>query len=254
MKPNKHLGQHWLEDKRFLEAVAEAAEIQANDTVLEIGPGLGTLTKVLLGRGAEVIAIEKDPELARKLFKDPKLEVFEADILSFDRSHLTPGYKVAANIPYYLTSQLIRQLLYQSTTPSCISLLIQKEVAERIAANPGNMSVLSCSVQFKADVKLHEIVEARYFYPPPNVDSQIISIKPRNNYFEADEKKIFRLWKAAFGEKRKKMSNSISGGLKIEKDIAEEILASCGLSTNARAQELSMEKWGELYNKMKPYL
>lgn len=246
---NKSLGQHWLYDESALNEVADAADAKANDTVLEIGPGLGTLTDILLKRGAKVIAVEKDEALASRLQKNDYLTVIEADILQFDLTKLPDGYKVAANIPYYLTSPLIRKLLESINRPSQIGLLIQKEVAERISAEAGAMSILSVSVQYYADVLLGSVVPAALFDPPPKVDSQIISITPRAQpAFAADPEVLFRLVRAGFGEKRKKLQNSLAGGLRLEKEVTRRLLEKSELDQNARAQELTLQYWKKLYN------
>ncbi len=246
---NKNLGQHWLYDEIVLEAVADSAQVESGDCVLEIGPGLGTLTKILLEKGATVIAVEKDEALASRLKKSQSLTVVESDILQFDLTELPAGYKVAANIPYYLTSPLIRKLLESENQPAAIGLLIQKEVAERIVAKPGAMSILSVSVQYYADVSLGAVVPADLFDPPPKVDSQIISIKPNDQpAFEANPEKLFRLVKAGFGEKRKKLHNSLSGGLQLDKEITRKLLDKAQLDPNIRAQELSIYDWERLYN------
>jgi len=245
---NKLLGQHWLYDQTILEAVADATGVQDGDTVLEIGPGLGTLTTVLLAHGAQVIAVEKDDRLARQLLPHERLQVVAGDILTFNLNDLSIGYKVAANIPYYLTSPLIRMLLEADNRPVQIGLLIQKEVAERIVARPGKMSVLGFSVQYFADVQLGAVVSAELFDPPPKVDSQIITITPRARpAFPADQKKLFQLVKAGFSEKRKKLINALAGGLHLSKNMATALVKDAGMSETARAQELSLDDWQRLY-------
>jgi 16S rRNA (adenine1518-N6/adenine1519-N6)-dimethyltransferase len=149
--PKKSLGQHWLNDPASLKAMCDAAEITTEDTVLEIGPGLGTLTKLLVEQAREVVAVEFDEYLAKMLpqrIQSSSLTVKQQDILSFDYTSLPADYKVVANIPYYLTSNLIRVLSETSNQPSVAVLLIQKEVAERVAAQPGAMSLLSVTAQF----------------------------------------------------------------------------------------------------------
>ena len=245
---NKSLGQHWLFDEAVLNEVADAAGVKASDTVLEVGPGLGTLTNILLARNAAVVAVEKDEALASRLKKSDRLKVIEGDILQFDLTTLPHGHKVAANIPYYLTSPLIRILLESSNRPSHIGLLIQKEVAERIVAMPGAMSVLSVSVQYYADVSLGSIVPAALFDPPPKVDSQIISIIPKASpSFEADIDVFFRLVRAGFSEKRKKLTNALAGGLQLDKGETKSLLDSAKLDQSVRAQELSLADWERLY-------
>lgn len=249
-QPNKELGQHWLYDEASLQAVADAADVKEGDTVVEVGPGKGTLTGVLLDRGAHVIAVEFDRELAKALPKEfatsSNLTVFNEDILQFNFSSLPDNYKIAGNIPYYLTSKLIRNILELKNSPKRIGLLIQKEVAERVAAPAGEMSVLSVAAQLYSDVELGLIVPAELFTPPPKVDSQVLSLAPKELPEELDTRKFFRIVKAGFGERRKKLVNSLSGGLQISKNEAESLLKAAGISANVRAQELNIENWLEL--------
>ncbi len=250
--PKKSLGQHWLYDELSLEAMADVAGVSAGDAVLEIGPGLGTLTNVLLERGAKVTAVEYDHDLAialpsRVSHKD--LTVIEHDILTFDFTSLPCGYKVAANIPYYLTSNLLRVMCESSNPFDTAALLIQKEVAERVAAKPGHMSLLSVSVQFYCEVQLSVLVPAELFTPPPKVDSQILGLTFRKEplFPDVDTKQFFRLVKAGFSERRKKLRSSLSGGLHISKLQAEELLIQANIDPNLRAQALSLEQWYKLY-------
>ncbi|MBC7565004.1 ribosomal RNA small subunit methyltransferase A, partial [Candidatus Saccharibacteria bacterium] len=181
--PKKSLGQHWLKDRKVLADIAKAAEITPLDTVLEIGPGLGTLTSVLLRQAEKVIAVELDGELAAKLpgqFPGKTLQVINEDILEFDLSVLPKNYIVVANVPYYITSKIIQTLLTSDNKPKTTVLLIQKEVAVRLAAEPGNMSILSISAQIYGEVELDQVVPAHYFTPPPKVDSQVVVIKTRS--------------------------------------------------------------------------
>ncbi|MDC6625438.1 hypothetical protein OEZ82_25755, partial [Leclercia adecarboxylata] len=181
------------------------------------GPGLGTLTKKLLERGAIVTAVEFDHDLAIGLpgrVQHANLSIVEQDILKFDLTKLPAGYKVVANIPYYLTSKLLR-VLCESTNPFAGgSLLIQKEVAERVAAKPGAMSLLSVSVQYYCDVTLGALVSAELFTPPPKVDSQIIGLRYREQplFDDVDTSKFFFVVKAGFSSRRKKLRSSLSGG------------------------------------------
>lgn len=252
----KSLGQHWLFDVDSLEAMTAAAEVRAADLVLEVGPGLGTLTEVLLKKDANIVAVEFDKELAKKLIiqgetlsQGLSLKVVNEDILTFDLTSLPKNYKVCANIPYYLTSNLIRRLLESDNPPAVMALLIQKEVAERIATKPGEMSILAVATQFYAEVKLCELVPAELFTPPPKVDSQIIQIKRRESplFPDVDTKQFFKLVRAGFSEKRKKLRSSLSGGLQISKLEADEFLKKANISPDARAQELSLEQWHNLY-------
>lgn len=230
----------------------EAADVQPGDTVLEIGPGLGTLTEQLLKQGAHVIAVEFDHDLAVALpgrMQHENLQVIEHDILTFDLTTLPAGYKVVANIPYYLTSNLLRVLCESSNPFSKASLLMQQEVAERVVAAPGGMSTLSVSVQYYCKADLGELVPAELFTPPPKVDSQILSLEYLSDarFAEVDTKKFFRIVKAGFSARRKKLRSSLSGGLHISKPDAEQLLIRAGLDPNLRAQALSLEDWHRLY-------
>lgn len=252
--PNKSLGQHWLKDRVILEAIADSADITPDDTVLEIGPGLGTLTSVLLSRAKGVVAVEFDDDLARKLpgqFPGKNLTVHNADILSFDLTQLPDGYKVVANVPYYITSKIVQLLMTSSNRPSAAVLLVQKEVAERLAARAGDMSILALSAQVYAEVSLGELVPAEYFTPPPKVDSQVVILRSRAEPLIApeQEKAFFRMVKAGFSAKRKKLRSSVAGGLGIEKSEVEKLLTSAGISPDARAEDLSIKQWKTLLDK-----
>lgn len=252
MKAKKHLGQHWLFDKPTLYKIAEAANVSNTDTVLEVGPGRGSLTEVLAEQATKVIAVEFDADLVPGLkavfaTKD-NVAITQADILDYDPSNLPAGYKVVANIPYYITSPIIQKFINAKNQPSVMVLLIQKEVAQRVVAKPGQMSVLAVSVQLKAQVELVANVGKELFQPPPEVDSAILKITPRAKpLFEVDEQAFFELVKAGFGEKRKKLRNSLAGGLHIETSQAEKLLKDSSISLTARAQELSLDDWHRLY-------
>ncbi len=253
MKAKKSLGQHWLRDKATLFDVVSAADVTKDDIILEVGPGLGTLTEVLAESAKKVIAVEADTELVAPLrvqfFNKPNVEFVEADILKFNLGVLPSKYKVAANIPYYLTSNLIRTLLEADNPPQIMALLIQKEVAERIVAKPGQMSVLAFSVQYYATATITRSVGRELFDPSPKVESAIIKIVLRNKpVFEANKEKLFQLVKAGFGEKRKMLRNSLASGLQIPTNQVEQLLEQSGLKPTARAQELSLADWQRLYN------
>lgn len=249
--PRKELGQHWLQDRSILSEIAEAAEIGPEDTVLEIGPGLGTLTSELLRRAKNVIAVEFDPELARKLpgqFPGKKLQVIHEDILSYDLKKLPAGYVVVANVPYYITSRIVQKLMTSSNRPRVAVLLVQKEVAERIAAGPGDMSILAISAQVYAEAKLDIEVPREFFTPPPKVDSQVVVLTSRKQPLvpSTDEKAFFRMVKAGFSAKRKKLRSSLSGGLVMSKPAVEALLLNANVSPDARAEDLSIEEWTRL--------
>ncbi len=249
--PNKSLGQHWLKDREVLGHIADCAGIASDDVVLEIGPGLGTLTSVLLSRAKKVIAVEFDNELARKLpgqFPGKNLEVIQSDILSFDLAQLPSGYKVVANVPYYITSKIVQHLMSADNKPSVSVLLVQKEVAERLAARPGDMSILAISAQIFADVSLGDVVPARLFTPPPKVDSQVVILHARQDLHirKADEKQFFRVVKAGFSAKRKKLISSLSGGLAQDKTQTLAQLTRAHISPDVRAEDLSISQWKTL--------
>lgn len=250
--PKKSLGQHWLEDPYTLETICQAATVSSTDTVLEIGPGLGTLTRSLVAQAKQVVAVEFDTDLANTLpsrVPADNLTVVHQDILSFDLTSLPAGYKVVANIPYYLTSNLIRVLSESSNPPSMAVLLIQKEVAERVCAEPGSMSILSVTAQYYWQADLGVLVPAELFIPPPKVDSQVLILRYRQQplFPDVDTKQFFRLVKAGFSQKRKTLVNSLSGGLAISKDEARELLEAANIVSSTRAQALGLNDWHRLY-------
>lgn len=248
--PDKSLGQHWLTDRIILSEIAKPANLTTDDVVLEIGPGLGTLTEVLSDSAKLVVAVEFDPELAKDLANKniKNVEVLNADFLHFDLSIMPKKYKVVANIPYYITAKIVQKLLSDDNKPEVAALLVQKEVAERLAAKPGEMSILSVSAQVFAEMELGVIVPPEFFTPPPKVDSQVVILKPRNRpLFEKwNEKSFFRMVKAGFSNRRKKLRSSLAGGLGISKTEAENLLIKSGIDSNLRAQDLSLNDWQKL--------
>jgi len=268
MKNKKELGQHWLNDRIILDEIADEAVCDAKLCV-EIGPGLGTLTSSLLKRFEKVLAVEFDEKLAKNLpgsFPGTNLEVINEDILKFDFSKITEPFAVAGNIPYYITSPIILKLLYlgdenlaesdsksgpvrqnaasQSVVcrPQKIALLIQKEVAERITAGPGKHSVLSLTVQNRADVEYGVDVPKNYFTPPPKVDSASIILTP---HAPLVSEKVINFIKLGFSQPRKKLTHN----LPYEKTKLLEIFKELGISENARPADLSLEQWKSLFEK-----
>lgn len=248
--PKKQLGQHWLSDRSVLSNIVSYAEVASHDNVVEIGPGLGTLTAVLLSKKASVTAIELDEELALSLAKtvndpDGLLKVVNQDILKFDFASLPANYKIVANIPYYLTSNLLRQLGEAKNPPIMAVLLVQKEVAQRVCAKPGEMSLLSVATQMYYEAGLGQIVTASLFTPPPKVDSQVLVLRRRlKNLFGSQKPEVFfRVVKAGFSERRKKLRSSLSGGLQISKEAADSLLHAANIDANLRAQNLSIQDW-----------
>ncbi len=233
--------------------MCRAADVRATDTVLEIGPGLGTLTQKLVERAKQVVAVEFDSVLAAQLPKRVparNLEVIEQDILSFRFTHVPHGYKVVANIPYYLTSNLLRVMCESANPFSQAALLVQKEVAERVAAAPGAMSLLSVAVQFYCEVSLDTVVPAELFTPPPKVDSQILKLKYRAQplFPDVETKQFFRIVKAGFSQRRKTLVNSLSGGLQMSRAETLQLLEAAAIAPTTRAQELRLADWHTLYD------
>lgn len=248
----KSLGQHWLYDQASLEAMCVAADVGADDIVLEIGSGLGTLTELLVKRAKQVVAVEFDAQLATNLpAKVPaaNLTVFAQDILSFDFTSLPAGYKIVANIPYYLTSHLVRVISETTNPPTVAVLLVQKEVAGRLAARPGGMSLLSVTAQFYWQVSVALEVPARLFTPPPKVDSQIVVLesRPAKLFPDVNPKDFFRLVKAGFAQRRKTLHNSLSAGLHLSRDDIQALCETASIDPKRRAQTLSLEEWHQLY-------
>lgn len=248
LQNNKSLGQHWLKDRDILAGIADDAELNQDDFVLEIGPGLGTLTSEIFRRANRVLAVEFDAELARKLpgqFPGKQLEVVNEDILQFDLSKLPAGYKVVANVPYYITSKIIEKLMTAENKPSTVVILVQKEVAERVAAGPGDMSILAVSAQVYAKARLGIEAPKEYFTPPPKVDSQVVVLETRDAPLveSTDERLFFRVVKAGFSAKRKKLRSSISAGLALNKQATDELLQAASVNPDDRAEDLSIDDW-----------
>lgn len=251
--PNKSLGQHWLNDQVSLRQMLVAADVGTKDNILEIGPGLGSLTRLLTAEAAQVTAVEFDKILANNLARHvpaTNLRVIQSDILKFDLTTMPADYKVVANIPYYLTSKLVRVLSESINQPSQVALLVQKEVAERLAAGPGNLSILGVTAQYYWEISLGEIVGAELFTPPPKVDSQIVIFKRRAEPLFAgiDTRLFFRIVKAGFGARRKTLLNSLGGGLHLDKSQTKKLLDQAHIEPQLRAQNLTMNQWHILYD------
>lgn len=241
---NKALGQHWLKNREILEDIADLTD--GGEVCLEIGPGLGFLTSSLLKRFNKVVAVEFDADLAKKLpgsFPGKNLEVVEADILKYDLSVMPEGYKVAGNIPYYITSPIIEKVLTAETLPERVVLLMQKEVAERIASDKETM--LSLFVKNRARVELGPVVEKSEFTPPPKVDSQVLILTPHQP--EIPEK-VFSLIKLAFVAPRKKLIHNLLP-LK-SKDELVSIFKKLNISLDARPADLHLADYERLFKSM----
>jgi 16S rRNA (adenine1518-N6/adenine1519-N6)-dimethyltransferase len=254
LQPKKSLGQNFLVEEHALEKVAAAAELTPHDTVLEIGPGLGSLTRHLAQSAARVVAVELDQNLLEPLSYVlegyENVEVVHGDILQLPPAslNLPAAYKVVANIPYYITSAVIRHLLEAENQPSRVVLTIQKEVAERLCAKPPDMNLLAVSVQFYSVPKVVAKISAGAFYPRPEVDSAVVRLEvhgqPAVNVSSADE--FFRMVKAGFSQKRKQLRNSLSAGLSLPAEQVEAWLTRANIDPKRRAETLSLEEWGAL--------
>jgi len=254
LRPHKGLGQNFLQDPIALDKIVAAAEIQSTDTVLEIGPGLGSLTRYLAASAREVVAVELDqhllPPLKTVLTPYQNVRLIHGDILKLSPDDLIQeqDYVVAANIPYYITSAVIRHLLESRHKPRRIVLTIQKEVAQRICEKPGDMSLMALSVQVYGRPHIVAHIPASAFFPSPNVDSSVlvIDIYPTplvpHEYLET----FFKLIKAGFSQKRKTLRNSLSAGLAIAPASAAELLEGAGIDPQRRAETLSIDEWERL--------
>ena len=254
LRAEKRLGQNFLQDPFALEAIVSAAEIRPTDIVLEIGPGLGSLTRYLAASAREVIAVELDGDLLAPLqailAPYQNVRVVHGDILDISPRELITqdDYLVVANIPYYITSALIRHLLESNRKPRRIVLTIQKEVAERICAVPGDMSLLALSVQVYGTPRIAARIPAGAFFPAPKVDSAVlrIDIHPSPQIRTELLDTFFSLTKAGFSQKRKTLRNSLSSGLHITPGQAAELLTRANIDPQRRAETLSLAEWSQL--------
>lgn len=254
LRADKSLGQNFLQDERALEQIARAAEIQPADTVLEIGPGLGSLTRYLAAPAREVVAVELDERLLRPLEEilapHQNIRVVHGNILDIPPDDLIaqPEYLVVANIPYYITSAIIRHLLESQNKPRRIVLTIQKEVAKRICATPGDLSLLALSVQVYGSPRIAASIPAGAFFPAPNVDSAVlvVDIYPRPYIEESLLNTFFKLIKAGFAQKRKTLRNSLSAGLHKPTSEIVKFLTQANIDPMRRAETLSLDEWQTL--------
>lgn len=252
--PRKSLGQHFLTDRNILGAIAEAAEVGSDDTVIEVGPGRGSLTTVLAERARRVIAVELDGALARSLAAaaPANVEVVEADARTLDPEALLGGcasYKMLGNLPYYAALPILRRFLESDCRPQRAAVLVQREVAEQMCAKPGAMSLVSLAVQLYGSARIARIVRPGSFAPPPKVMSAVVAIALHVGLTEGvdDAERFFVLGRAGFSAPRKQLRNALSGGLNVAPGEAERLLAAAGIEVSRRAQTLSMAEWASLY-------
>lgn len=250
----KGLGQNLLTDKNQIRKIMESVNIERNDLILEVGPGMGAITFEMAKKAKKVICVEKDEEMVLGLDSKIKeegiknIEIINNDILKLFSDKLDipslKKYKVVANIPYYLTSALIRNLLEIKNAPEDIFLMIQKEVGQRICAKPGDMSILAIAVQYYANPKILFTVPKGCFYPSPKIDSVFIRITPKG---VAKNDAFFKLIKAGFSHPRKQLISNLAIGLKIDREIIKKWLEDNNLKPGERAEVLSLDNWKSLF-------
>ena len=261
--PSKRLGQNFLIDKGVFQKIIKAAGLSKNDIVLEIGPGIGNLTLELAKEVKKVVAIEKDKKMCEALKEvlndlDIKnVEIINQDILKINTKYktLNTKYKLVANLPYYITSPIIRKFLEMKNQPKEMILMVQKEVAKRICAKPPKMSILAVSVQFYAKPKIISFVSKKSFWPQPKVDSAIIKITPCRpaHAIGVNPLLFFKIVKAGFSHPRKQLINNLSKGLKIEKEKARNWLLKNKIQPSQRAETLILKDWLNLTNSYKKH-
>jgi 16S rRNA (adenine1518-N6/adenine1519-N6)-dimethyltransferase len=260
LRPRKSLGQNFLVHEGALRRVAAAADIQPDDLILEIGAGVGSLTRHLAARARRVVAVEIDPHLIpilrAVLAPFPNAFIVQGDILALPPERILgktdpAGFTVAANIPYYITSAVIRHLMEGPARPRRLVLTVQKEVAERICAGPGKMSLLALSVQYYGRPSIEGKIPADSFYPVPEVDSAIVRVDLEGSPDRAADAadRLFRIARAGFSQKRKKLRNALSAGLKLPAGRVERILSDAGVDSSRRPETLTVAEWRRLAEK-----
>ncbi len=254
IEPKKSLGQNFLHDPNVLRRIVEAAELTPADTVLEIGAGTGTLTRELAAAAGHVVAVETDerllPILAGQLAEYANVQIVHADILQTSLANLMDGaaYSAVANLPYYITSAIIRHLLDAQHKPRRLVLTVQQEVGDRIVAVPDDMSLLAVSVQFYGKAQIISRIGAAAFWPHPDVSSAVLRIDVYDQPLVAvpGEALFFRVVRAGFSQKRKQLKNSLSAGLNCSTVEAGQALDQAGIDPKRRAETLTLEEWAAL--------
>ena len=265
LRARKRLGQHFLVDEEALGRIVAAAELEPRDVVMEVGPGLGMLTRELAGRAGSVVAVELDDRLAdilgQTLSSFPNVFIVNRSVLEIEPGALIREtvplpefdgqlhYKVVANLPYYITSAALRHFMEAKVRPDSMVVMVQKEVAEAIIAKPGDMSLLSVSIQFYAEPRLVSYVPAASFYPAPEVDSAVLRLNLHSQPAVAvsDEAGFFDLVRAGFSAARKQLVNSLAKGLGCSREDVLSILERAGISSRRRAETLSISEWAGLW-------
>jgi 16S rRNA (adenine1518-N6/adenine1519-N6)-dimethyltransferase len=248
LAPRRRLGQNFLRDRSFLARILDAAEVGPQDQVVEIGAGTGVLTRALLERAGRVLSLELDDRLyallEQELGNNPRWQGRHGNALDFEPArHVTGPYKLVGNIPYYITGPILRHFLEASHTPSLMVLMVQREVAERMTAPPGRLSLLGVSVQYYAEVTTVTRVPAEAFYPAPRVDSAIVKLVPFSGARPVHPDDFFAVARAGFAMRRKQIGNSLAAGLSTTREQADELLREAGIDPKRRAETLSIEEW-----------
>ena len=268
-KPKKRLGQHFLIDEAVLERILSAAELRPGDIVVEVGPGLGILTEGLARQGAKVIAVELDSRLVvllkKRLAAFPDVKIVRADILevaprqllkdNLPASELSRGYKVIANLPYYITSPVLSHFFEAPPRPSKMVVMVQKEVGEAIAATPGKMRLLSVRAQFYSQPAIIAYVPAASFYPPPKVGSVILRLDVYSQppIEVSDVAGFFDIVMHGFRSPRKQLRNSLAHSLGMPPSQVASLLGKAGIEAKRRAETLSLKEWRELWKILAPF-
>lgn len=261
ISPRKDLGQHFLSDPRLLDKIAAAADLSPGDCVLEIGPGPGLLTRRLAVLAGEVVAVELDGGFVALLEEElagyDNVRIVRGDILKLSPSALglPDGFVVVANLPYYITSAALRHLTEGSPPPRRMVLTMQKEVAERITARPGEMSLLAIGVQLYGRPSVVARISAGAFTPPPKVDSAVLRVDAHESppVQVDDTAGLFRVARAGFSQKRKQLKNSLGAGLHLDPGEVEKAMRGAGIEPSRRPQTLSLAEWAALYESLKKY-
>lgn len=264
LRPRKRLGQNFLTDPVALERIIRAADLSVDDAVLEVGAGLGTLTRPLAEHAGQVVAVELDDQLVeilrQRLDDLPNVQILHGDILRIpDFGFAHQGYKLVANLPYYLTSAVLRRFLEREPRPRLIVVTVQLEVARRIVARPGKMSLLAVSVQLFGQPRIVSRIPPGAFYPAPKVDSAVVQIdvheKPTVPLAEEyGQATFFRVVRAGFAQRRKTLRNSLSGGLGLPPTRVVDALTEIGVDARRRAETLSLEEWAEVTGALSTWL
>ena len=267
LRPRKKWGQHFLTDARILESIADAAEITASDTVLEIGPGLGHLTRVLARRAGRVVAVEVDAELAVKLRDDfvdaANVTIVQGDVLTAESMEWlegagiqpAPAFKIVANLPYYITSAILRHVLQAQHKPCLTVVMVQREVAQRMIARPPAMNLLAVGVQYFTRPRIIRTIAAGAFYPPPKVDSAVVRLDrlDRAPTDAVNAVRFFEIVRAGFGERRKQLRNSLAHGLGLAPEIVVRALSLAKIDPARRAETLTLDEWAKLCHTLAVY-